>query len=91
MGGEEGAFLETGLQVTFGAFLLGEKRKRKKTQKKNGGGGKASSHKCTACCAAWLLGRARGQPPQGVRKALSKSLGDGGPADEEGTAGGQGP
>lgn len=34
MGGEEGAFLGTGLQVTFGAFLLGEKRKRRKKKKR---------------------------------------------------------
>lgn len=90
MGGEEGAFLGTGLQVTFGAFLLGEKRKRRK-KKKGWRRWEGKFSQITACCAAWLLGKDRGQHPQGVRKALSKILGDGGPADEEGTAGGRGP
>lgn len=76
MGGEEDVLLGTGLQVTFGAW------KREKNKKEKGWRrweGKLSQVLCSPAFG-------EGQGPYGVRKALSKGLGDGGPADEEGTA-----
>lgn len=78
MGGEEGAFLGTGLQVTFGAFLLGEKRKRKKKPKKEWRRweGKFSQMHSLLCSLAFGEGQ-RSAPPRGQEGFEQKFRGRG--------------